>query len=135
MKNLNRFTHAGIMVLVMFMIIIGCKKKSDDPVVTPTFTITYSTVMLQGGGDGLQFFAKCTNNDVVMTNVTITDPIPLVNIYDLKGASFATNASIPLQNTNEAYLKDAGTWNFNLVGKRASDGVAFAVDVKLAISK
>jgi len=117
------------------MIISGCKKKSDDPVVTPTFTVTSSTVALQGGGDGLQFYTKCTNNDVVMTNVTITDPTPLVDIYDLKEASFATNASIPLQNTNEAYYKVAGTWKFNLVGKRASDGTAYAIDAILAVSK
>jgi hypothetical protein len=135
MKNLNRFTHAGIMVLVMFMIIIGCKKKSDDPVVTPTFTVSSSTVLLQSGGDGLQFYAKCTNGDVKMTNVSITDPASLVSIYDCNGASFAKNALFPLQNTNEAYSKKAGTWKFNLVGKSASDGTAFAIDATLTVSK
>jgi hypothetical protein len=135
MKNLNRFARTVLMLLVVFMIIGGCKKNSDDEVVTPTFTITSSTVMLQGGGDGLQFFAKCTNTDVKMTNVTITDPTPFVSTYDLKGESFVKNASIPLQDNDVAYYKEAGTWNFNVVGKRSSDNAAFAVDVTLAVSK
>jgi len=135
MKNSKRFACAAILLLALFVMINGCKKKSDDPVVTPVFTVTSSTVQLQSGGEGLQFFAKCTNNDVKMTNVSLTDPTPFISIFDCKGVSFVKNALIPLQNTGEAYMKKTGTWRFNLVGIRTSDNASFAVDATLVVSK
>jgi hypothetical protein len=115
------------------LIIIGsCKKKADDPV--PTFTITADSVNLQGGGKGLQFFAKCTNNGVTMSNVTITNPASGIIVHVFKGASYAENAIFPMQATNEAYEKKTGTWKFNLTGS-SSGGTAFAVDATLAVIK
>jgi hypothetical protein len=134
MKKLDSFVYLGVMLLAALIIITGCKKKSDDPV-DPSFTVTFSTVMLQGGGDGLQFFAKCTNQGVNMEKVTIIDPESTVVTYNYSGAPFAENELFPMQETNEAYLKQSGTWHFNLVGNRTSDDVAFAIDVSLTVSK
>jgi hypothetical protein len=134
MKNPFRFAISGIILLAVFVIITGCKKKSDDPGV-PSFTVTYSTVTLQGGGDGCQFFAKCTNQAVDMEKVTITDPANFVLTYDYSAGSFTENELFPMQENDVAYLKQAGTWNFNLVGNSTSGGAAFAVDVALTVSK
>jgi hypothetical protein len=134
MKNLKRLTFLCVILLVSIMIINGCKKKSDNPV-NPEFTITYSIVTLQGGGDGLQFFAKCTNQAVDMDKVTITDPESVIVIYQYSGASYAENELFQMQGTDEAYLKMTGTWSFNLVGTRKTDGAAFAVDVTQSVTK
>lgn len=40
-----------------------------------------------------------------------------------------------MQNIDEAYLKMAGTWNFNLVGRRGSDNASCAVDARLTVTQ
>ena len=132
MKNPNRLPLIGICLLATFMIVSGCKKKSDDPV-TPSFTVTSSTVILTTGGEGLQFFAKCTNIDVTMEKVSITTPSSAVIIHDFKGTSFTKNELFPMQDTFAAYGKEAGTWKFNLTG--TAGGSAFAIDATLSVSK
>lgn len=132
MKNSNRFSFIGLLIFTTIVFVSGCKKDSDDPV-TPAFTVTASTVNLQGGGEGLQFFVKCTNNDVVMESVTITDPELSIAAYDFKGSSFTKNELFGMQNTNEAYVKQTGNWKFNLVGN--ANGTAFAVDATFVVSK
>jgi hypothetical protein len=140
MKQTGRFIAAVSILLVAFVGISSCKKKSETPVTpyipsTPVFTITYITLPLQGGGDGFQFTAKCINNGVKMTKATITDPTSFALIYNYSGGSYAQNASIPLQDNDAAYEKKLGTWSFSLVGTRTADGVAFTVDTTLIISK
>jgi hypothetical protein len=134
MKKLNSFVSLSIMMLVGLIIISGCKKKSTDQV-DPLFTVNFSTVTLQSGGEGLQFFAKCTNEDVDMEKVTITDPASYIITHNYSPSSFTKNELFPMQDTDLAYEKKTGTWHFNLVGNRTSDGVAFAIDVDLTISK
>jgi hypothetical protein len=130
MKNSNRVALAGTLLLAMLIIAGSCKKDKEDP--TPVFTMTYDSVALVGGGKGLQFTAKCTNNDVTMTSATITDPASGILVYQLNGASYAKNDAIPMQATNTAYTKKIGTWKFNLVGK-SSGGTTFAVDATVAV--
>ncbi len=132
MRKLTHSLSMTTLVLVAFILISSCKKKTEDPV--PTFTVTSANVSLTGGGTGLQFFAKCTNNGVSMTNVTITNPSSGVYTHKYNGASYIQNASIPMQGTDTAYLKQTGTWKFNLVGS-SSGGTAFAIDATVAISK
>jgi hypothetical protein len=134
MKNPVRIAILSIMLLTVFIGISGCKKKSDNPGV-PSFTITYSTVNLQGGGEGVQLFAKCTNQAVDMEKVTITDPANFVQTYNFTAGSFAENELFPMQEDNVAYEKLTGTWSFNLVGNSTSGGDAFAVDETLTVSK
>jgi hypothetical protein len=134
MKTLTRYLSFATVMFAAFIIISGCKKK-EDPIV-PSFIVTATTVNLQGGGFGLQFFAKCSNDDVKMTKVTITDPIASMSpTYNLNGNYFVKNQIFSLQADDEAYLKSSGTWRFNFVGNRTADGTAFAVDATLAISK
>ncbi|MEI7727894.1 MAG: hypothetical protein WCK09_22495 [Bacteroidota bacterium] len=137
---MKKLTHVLSLSAILFAAIIitsGCKKKEETPAPTvPAFTMTATTVNLVGGGFGLQFFAKCNNDDVKMTKVMITDPIAsFTETYNLNGTYFVKNEIFGLQATDVAYTKSAGTWKFNFVGNRTADGTAFAVDVTLAISK
>ncbi len=121
---------------VVFMLSGSCKKDKDDPAPqVPVFTVTANTVQLQGGGEGLQFFAKCTNEDVKMTKVTNTSPISVRTAsYDLNGNSIAKNMQFSLQDENVGWVKELGTWNFTFEGKRTSDDESFSVNATLLIS-
>jgi hypothetical protein len=130
MKNLKRIVPISIILLSLLIIIGSCKKDKEDP--TPAFTMSYDSVALVGGGKGLQFTAKCTNNDVTMTSATVTDPASGILAYQLNGASYAKNDAIPMQETSTAYTKKLGTWKFNLVGK-TSGGTTFAVLTSIAV--
>lgn len=110
-------------------------KKNDDPSV-PVFAITADSVQLQGGGAGLQFFAKCTNEDVKMTEVKVTSPIPAQTMtYSLNGSSFNKNTEFSLQDDNTAYFKELGTWNFIFVGTLTADNSDFSVETTLSITE
>ncbi|MFZ4520374.1 MAG: hypothetical protein ACOYNC_01640 [Bacteroidales bacterium] len=132
MKYLKQLIPVCTLLLFTFIIFSGCKKEADDPV--PTFTMSSDTVPLTGGGYGIKFFAKCTNNGVTMTNVTITNPGSGYYTYNFNGAPYVKNALFPLQAIDIAYTKQLGTWKFNMVGK-SSGGAAFAVDATLAVTK
>lgn len=134
MKKTRSYAIAGILLLVTIILMTNCKKK-EDPII-PAFIVTATTVQLQGGGEGLQFAAKCTNDDVKMTKVLITDPIqsPAVT-YNLNGTYFVKNEIFALQAADEAYFKQIGTWKFQFVGNRTADGTSFAVDVTLGVGK
>jgi hypothetical protein len=134
MKKLSSYLSIAVVLLAAIVITSSCKKK-EDPIV-PAFTMTATTVNLQAGGFGLQFFAKCNNDDIKMTKVTITDPIgSFSNTYNLGGTYYVKNEIFALQGTDEAYTKSSGTWRFNFVGNRTADGSSFAVDATLAVSK
>ncbi|MDP1622286.1 MAG: hypothetical protein Q8M08_08095 [Bacteroidales bacterium] len=132
MKKSNFYSLIATLALIIAIFISGCKKKADDPV--PSFTFSADTVMLVGGVPGVQFYAKCTNNGVSMGNVTLTTPQDSLYIYNHNGASFAQNALIPLQGTNQAYPRRIGTWKINLTGN-STGGTAFAMDATIAVSK
>lgn len=137
MKKINKiWIYSFAVIGVAIMISGSCKKKDDNltPQV-PVFTVTANTVQLQGGGEGLQFFAKCTNEDVKMTNVTITDPLSVQQApYELNGNSIAKNTQFSLQDDNVGYVKETGTWNFTFVGNRTSDNQSFSVNATLLIT-
>jgi hypothetical protein len=137
MKKIKNIWICSFAVIgVVIMISSGCKKKDDNPAPqVPVFTVTANTVQLQGGGEGLQFFAKCTNEDVKMTNVTITDPLSVQTAtYELNGNSIAKNTQFSLQDDNVGYVKEPGTWNFTFVGNRTSDNQSFSVNATLLVS-
>jgi hypothetical protein len=133
MKKLTTLLPLGILLLSMAILFAECKKKTEDPVV-PVFTVTAVTVQLQGGGEGLQFDAKCTNTDVKMTEVRIVDPgqLPVIT-YNLNGTDFNKNEIFGLQSSEEAYLKQTGTWSFTFIGNLISDGTSFSVPATLAV--
>jgi hypothetical protein len=133
MKKLTALLPLGLLLLSIAILFTECKKKTDDPVV-PTFTITATTVQLQGGGEGLQFDAKCTNTDIKMTEVRIVDPnqLPVIT-YSLNGTEFNKNEIFGLQSSEEAYYKQTGTWSFTFIGTLISDGTSFSVPTTLAV--
>lgn len=135
-KRTNIWFCSFAVIGIVLMLSIGCKKDKDDPdSQVPLFTVTANTVMLQGGGDGLQFTAKCTNEDVKMTKVTITDPLSVqISTYELNGTSYAKNSSIPMQDENLAYTKELGTWNYTFVGNTTSDNKSFSVNATLSVT-
>ena len=134
MKKINPVLVFGILLISAGILLSSCKK--DEETIVPSFVVTATTVQLQGGGDGLQFYAKCTNDDVKMTKVTISDPIGAQPItYNLNGTYFVKNELFMLEDENEAYGKTIGTWKFNFVGNRTADGASFAVDASLAVGK
>lgn len=136
MKNLTSINSVTALFLIVFVVIGCCKKNTEDTAgIDPTFNVTATTVQLQGGGEGLQFFAISTNVDVKMTSVDIEDPIiAQFHTYQFNGAEFSKNQSFDLQATEEAYVKVIGTWKFTFVGTRISDGVAFSVEATLAVN-
>jgi hypothetical protein len=134
MKKITSFATIGILLLATIILFTNCKKK-DEPVV-PTFTVTSTTVPLQGGGDGLQFKARCTNNDVKMTRVLITDPAQSpAYTYLLNDQGFSKNQDFDLQDAAVAYTKTTGTWTFIFVGNRPSDNESFTVNASLSVGK
>jgi hypothetical protein len=133
MKKINSFLAVGIVLLIAGIVFSGCKKKSDP--VIPSFTVTALTVQLQGGGEGLQFFGKCTNDDVKMTKVTIYDPLSVQNItYNINGNYYVKNEAFQLQDATVGYNKELGTWTFNFVGNRTADGASFSESASLSVA-
>jgi hypothetical protein len=99
------------------------------------FTLTANTVQLQSGGEGLQFFGKCTNEDIKLTSVTITAPISAQTAtYDLNNSSFSKNTPFPMQDENTAYIKEIGTWNFTIVGNLSADNSGFSEAVVYSVT-
>jgi len=138
MKKIKFFWICSFIVIGVALMISGsCKKKDDNPTSpqVPVFTVTADSVMLQTGDEGLQFFGKCTNENVKMTKVTITSPVSVqTSTYLLNGNSFVKNTPFSLQEDNTAYNKELGTWNFTFVGNRTADNVSFSVNSTLSIS-
>lgn len=133
MKKRDILLSIGVLLLSSAILFSGCKKK-EDPIV-PAFLVTSITVQLQGGGEGLQFFAKCTNDDVQMTKVIITNPILTSITYNLNGNYFVQGELFDLQDPTEAYFKATGAWKIIFSGNRTADGTAFTIEVIVNISK
>ena len=138
MKKRNFIGICSCLVIGFALMYSGCCKdddKDNPPSQVPVFTVTAKTVNLQTGGEGLQFSAICTNEDVKMTKVTNTSPKSAKTAtYELNGKSYAKNSAIPLQNDEEAYAKELGTWNFTFVGSTNSDNKSFSVNATLLIT-
>jgi hypothetical protein len=135
-KTTNIWICLIAIIGVVFMLSSSCKKDKDTTdTQVPVFTVTATTVQLQGGGEGLQFFAKCTNEDVKMTKVTYTSPTTVQTAtYDFNGNSIAKNTQFSLQDDNLAQTKEPGTWNFTFVGNTTSDNKSFSVNATLLIT-
>ena len=118
MKKFNTLLILGSFLIFGVIISTGCKKKAADPIV-PAFTVTAVPVTFQTGEAGLQFFGKCTNEDVKITKVTNTSPITSQTAtYNLNGNSIAKNSAFSLQDESVGYEKELGTWNFDRRGTR-----------------
>lgn len=137
MKKVNQFLKYGALVLCVAIIFGGCKKKDEEPSYPAVnFIITYLEVDLQGGGKGVQFFAKCNTTDVKMTKVEILDPLQTGSItYNLNGNIFVKDQIFSLQDDQTAYLKQGGTWTITFTGLRTVDSAPFTIAGNIAVSK
>lgn len=134
MKRKNTLLAIGLLLLSSVVLFSSCKKK-ETTTITPSFIVTATKVQLQGGGTGLQFYAKCTNTDVKMTKVTIGDPLGANTItFDLNGNYEVLNEIFMLEDATTAYTLEIGTWTFNFVGNLTSDGSSFASNTSLLVS-
>ncbi len=137
MKKGNNLWICSFSVMVFLLVLSGsCKKDKDNSTPQiPVFTVTANTVQLQGGGEGLQFFGKCTNEDVKMLKVINTSPISAqTSFFEFDGSSIAKNSEFSFQDEDVAYFKETGTWNFTFLGKRSSDNENFTVSTTLLIT-
>lgn len=135
MKKIISVATIGISLMCIVILFTECKKDKDDPIV-PAFIVTATTVQLQDGSDGLQFAAKCTNDDVKMTKVMITDPIQSAAVtFNLNGEYFVKGEIFALQDVNTAYYKQIGTWTFDFIGNRTADATSFTSSFSIAVGK
>jgi hypothetical protein len=135
-KIKNVWIYSFTVVGVALLLSSSCKKKDDNSTPqVPVFTVSADSVTLQAGGEGLQFFGKCTNEDVKMTKVIGTSPSSVQTFtYILNGNSFTKNTQFSMQDDNTAYVKELGTWNFTFVGNRTADNASFSVNATLLIT-
>jgi hypothetical protein len=139
-KIKNNWIYSFALIGVALIILSSCKKKDDNPTPTPTpqvpvFTVTADSVPLQSGGEGLQFFGKCTNENVKITKVKGTSPISVQTFtYMINSNSIVKNTPFSMQDDNTAYNKELGTWNFTFEGTRTADNANFTANATLTIT-
>jgi hypothetical protein len=135
-KVKNNWIYSFALIGFAILLSNSCKKKDDNSTPqVPVFTVTADSVPLQSGGEGLQFFGKCTNEDVKMTKVTGISPISVQTFtYILNGNSIVKNTPFSMQDDNTAYDKELGTWNFTFIGTRTADNANFSVNATLTIT-
>ena len=121
----------GILLMIIPILMTNCKKDT----ITPAFTVTAVPVTFQDGSPGLQFYGKCTNDDVKMTKATITDPLTQqVTTWNLNGTTYVKDQAFALQADNTAYVKEIGTWTFSFVGNRTADNASFTIGASLNVT-
>ena len=97
----------------------------------PIFSIRSTT---DNTGFGLQFFARCVNDNVKMTKVMITDPENVETItYNLNDNTYVKNQEFGLQDPGTKYSKLVGRWTFEFIGTRTVDGSSFDLTFTLFV--
>ncbi len=137
MKKINQAMIYGILLMSIVIVISGCKKKTET-VTYPTvsFIVTYLTVQLQAGGEGVQFYANCNSTDVKMTKVEILDPIHSGTVtYNLNGQGYVKSQIFDLQDAGTAYQKQGGTYQITFTGLRTVDNAPFTVISNVSVAK
>ncbi len=124
-------------VLLASLLIAGCSK-DDNPTgpeapSPPSFTISSLKVQLQGGVDGIQFFAR-PNIDLSLVRVNITNPLGNQQVFNAGGNVFLTDEVVALQDANTGYVRVSGTWNFRFVGNHEPTKESFDVTQTLSVS-
>lgn len=129
MKKFNPLFVIGVLFLTTaFILTTGCKKE-DDPAPTvnaPTFVATAVP-----DGDYLIIAAVCTTDDVLLTKVTIKDPLQNNYTYTAGQQLWVKDEYITFP---DEYLKQYGTWKLTFVGNRTSDGSSFTSSASFTVS-
>jgi len=62
----------------------------------------------------MQFFAACSNTEVTMTNVSISDPVSFIRTFELNGEHYVKNLKIRMQEYDLDYDIKPESGNLNL---------------------
>ncbi len=133
-KNIFKIIWLGFFVFALLL--IGCK--DDSPTepqgpVDPVFTLSSINIELQGGGQGIQFFAR-SNKDISLIRANIKNPIGNETVFNAGGNVFLTDEVIGLQDPNIGYLRVSGEWTFRFVGNHEPTKESFDVTQTLNVS-
>lgn len=131
------FKVVGISSLVFFFM-FGCGGGDSGPTAPqgpadPSFTISSVNVPLQGGAEGIQFFARSTK-DISLIRVNIKNPVGTESIFNVNGNVFLTDELIALQDANVGYVRASGSWTFRFVGNHEPGKESFDVTQTLNVS-
>jgi hypothetical protein len=136
MLHANKYLSMGIGILLFSALLFGCKDDSPtEPVgpVDPVFTISSINIELQGGAQGIQFFAR-SNKDISLIRANIKNPIGNETVFNAGGNVFLTDEVIALQEPNIGYLRVSGEWTFRFVGNHEPTKESFDVTQTLNVS-
>lgn len=133
----KRLYKVAATILFISIFAFGCSDDSTGPDVDPTvpppsFTISSVVVQLQGGNEGLQFFAR-GSADCTLGRVNLTSPLGDSFVFNANNNLFLTNELIALQTTNQGYLRISGSWTFRFVGNHSPGGSGFDVTQVLTV--
>lgn len=136
MLHANKYLIMGIGILLFSALLFGCKDDSPtEPVgpADPVFTLSSINIELQGGTQGIQFFAR-SNKDISLIRANIKNPIGNETVFNAGGNVFLTDEVIGLQEPNIGYLRVSGEWTFRFVGNHEPTKESFDVTRTLNVS-
>jgi hypothetical protein len=132
MKTVCYRLTIGFFLLNAFILLSGCKK--DLP--PAEFMVTSTSVTLQTGEAGVEFYAFCTTLDVKISKVEILDPTRSNTIiYNLNSITRNKGENFALQDVGISYSKIGGIYQFTFTGNRVSDNSGFATVTTLNVAK
>jgi|GEM_PF-757362 len=139
MRSLKNVKLVSTLLLLLSLFLFGCSK-DDSPtgpeeVPPPNFSLSSRNVQLQGGAEGIEFYAL-PNRDVRLVRVDITNPIGQSINFNAGGQVFITGQGNPiaLQQQGTAYTRLSGNWNFRFVGNHEPTQEPFDVSQSLSVS-
>jgi hypothetical protein len=133
----KRLLKVAATIFFISVFAFGCSEDSTGPAVDPetpppSFTISSVVVQLQGGNEGLQFFAR-GSSDCTIGRVNLTSPLGDQFVFNANNNLFLTNELMALQNTNQGYVRISGSWTFRFVGNHNPGGEGFDVTQVLSV--
>ncbi|TVR12587.1 MAG: hypothetical protein EA391_15135 [Balneolaceae bacterium] len=136
MFNSKRVLQTIAALLILPFLVLSCSDNTTAPIdegpPPPAFNIASIVVQLQGGDQGLQFFASA-NVDVTLGRVNITPPVGNDFVFNANNNLWLSEEQIALQNPNEGYLRISGTWRFRFVGNHSPGGERFDVRQQITV--
>jgi len=131
MKKLNYLFIIGVIFLsTAFILSSGCKKKTDDPTPTPSAP-TFVATAIPYDADYIQIMGVCTTDDILLTKVTIKDPLQNNWVYTAGQQLWIKDEYVTFP---DVYLKQYGTWKLTFVGNKSSDGSSFTSTASFQVS-
>jgi hypothetical protein len=132
MKKINVLFTIGVLFLATsFIVSSGCKKTAD-PTPTPSapsFLVT--AIPYSGDNNYLEFYAACVTDDILLTKVTIKDPLGNNYVYTAGQQLWVKDEYVTFP---DVYLKQYGTWRLTFVGNKSADGSSFTASATVTVT-